>query len=285
MRETGISSPASGWELSVQKIDSVSCETLYLEKIMTGLMIGGFSCDGPDAPTYILRLSFVHPEKSWHRADEGWAKINKRFKKVHGVDLNERLITKITHMLSISCDDLVVAMNTNCRDWVLRFVGGKVQTIWDSPCNMKDATKEIDKGIDRTLENSSEPSSNDVHEGRLTGETVVAFMDEEYERIGATVKNLDSDSQYAEVIIEGIRGEVVEHQNYWERLQATFFIAEKRNTYEVRLLLDGQYAAGISQPPLSAYIDMEPSYATDLEVYAELVLTRLKNHLKSWRLK
>lgn len=154
-------------------------------------------------------------------------------------------------------------------------------------CKMVGERTLITTGITQALKDSQVPSSSNSFGGRaLTGELILRFLDAEFGNKGATVKRLHSDSNYAEANIEGLRGEVIEHQKNWEKLQASFFISEKDNAHEVRILLDGQYAAGINnQPPLSAYKDMEPTHSKSLQIYAASILSRLKTQLTTGELK
>lgn len=287
LKETGIASPALGWEVNVAGLAAISCADLSPEDANSVLHMYGIDCTKPDVPKYILRLNFKHPEKTWHKTEDGWGKLNESFRVAHGVDLDERLIIKISHLLSTRAQDIRISMETSCKSWQFQFYGGSVKRVMGHGCKMaEENTTMITSGITQALKDSSVPSSSNSFGGRvLTGELVLRFLDAEFGKKGATVKRLGSDSNYVSVIVEGLRGEVIEQQKYWERLQAFFFISEKGNAQEVRLLLDGHYAAGMKQPPLSAYYDMEKTHSKSLQLYATSILERLKTQLATGELK
>lgn len=250
--DTGISSPASGWKIDVAGLDAISCVGLSQEIADNLKYHDGIDCakPKPTVPQYILRLKFTHPEEIWHDADDGWAKLNDTFRNAHGVTLDERLIAKISHLLSIRSQDVRISMQTYCRSWSSQFVGGIVEKLGGWECQMAGASTLITTGISQALKDTKIPSSSHSIGGTaITGELVLQFMDEEFRKKGANVKRLNSDSNYAEAIVERMRGEVIEQQKYWERLQVSIIISKKGDAHELRLLLDGQYAAGINQPP------------------------------------
>ncbi|MDG4562469.1 MAG: hypothetical protein P9E88_14365 [Candidatus Competibacter sp.] len=280
LKETGISSPAPGWEVNVLGLDAITCTGLSPQSASSALHEDGIDCTKPDVPQFILRLNFMHPEKIWHDADDGWAKLNDSFKDAHGVTLDERLIVKISHLLSIRSKDVRISMQTYCKRWLSQFHEGTVKKVWGEACMMAGSSTLITSGITQALRDSNIPSSSNSFGGNaLTGELILRFLDADLGKKGAIIKRLNSDSNYAEATIERLRGEVIELQKYWERLQASFIISKKGNAHEVRLLLDGQYAAGINQPPLSAYSDMEPAHSKSLQLYADSILARLKAKL------
>ena len=88
--------PRLDGEVNVLGLDAITCTGLSPQSASSALHEDGIDCTKPDVPQFILRLNFMHPEKIWHDADDGWAKLNDSFKDAHGVTLDERLIVKIS---------------------------------------------------------------------------------------------------------------------------------------------------------------------------------------------
>lgn len=286
LTDSGMLSPADGWELKVQGLDGISCTGLLPKDAVTALYLDGIDCGRPFPPKYILRLTFMHPEKIWHDADDGWKRLNSSFKTAHGITLDERLLFKLSHMLQTRVGDVRISMETYCKSWQSQFIEDQVRQVSGEACMMAGASTLITKEVSKSLKDTSIPSSSRPINGIISnGDEIIKFLESKYKVEGAVVKKLSSEQNYAEVIIEGLRGKVIEQQKNWERLQVSFIVSANEKGQEVRLLLDGQYAAGLNQPPISGYSDMEPTYSKALQLYAASLLASLKDHVTTGVLK
>jgi hypothetical protein len=85
--------------------------------------------------------------------------------------------------------------------------------------------------------------------------TVEKFLDAKFE--SKNIQYLSREPDYVEVIVRGLKGYVVKGSPYWERLMI-FFIKqpdEKSGDYRIRLIADGDLAAGAGGYPPDSQFD------------------------------
>jgi hypothetical protein len=82
-------------------------------------------------------------------------------------------------------------------------------------------------------------------------------------------------------VVRKLRGEVILQGRFWEKFQV-FLTAYPYESEFVKfhLVLDGQYASGLTPPSDQAYSDMEPTYTSSLREYGEKVMVHIRSSLK-----
>lgn len=276
----GLSQPSNGWELKVEKLIEVRCAEDG-KKIEFHLG-GGIDCRDRSSPVphFILLIKFKHPDKIWHNAPDGWEVLNSQFYASKNVSLNERLLFKLSHLLDERIEAVRIHMQTYCIDWDLQSVQGEVRKVDGMSCKMVGERTLITKTLTAEAANAIANSSlTRVSEISFNGARIAEFFDRHFGPKNVAIKKVAIEDQYVEVILSGLRGEVIEGTKYWERLQSSVLVADRGDYFELRLLLDGQFAAGLNPPPITAFSDMEPVYSKSLQVYAGQLLASLKEYL------
>lgn len=287
LSESGMSTPANGWRLNVEGVgEELLCPRVPVEA--EGIYGKSFlikkDCSKISQKKHILRLSINDDD---YRAG-GWYRLNYDFRDLHGITIDERLLLKFSHMLSVPVDDVMVSMETRCLFWKFQFIENKIVNTESHICAMTTASEKISKNeISPFLKNAVVPISKDHFVGvfGLNGSAVINFLKSEFNNEGVNVKIIKYSEYYVEVIIEGLRGKIIDQQNNWERLEVMFIISPYAEGSEVRLVLDGRYAAGINRPSISSYSDMELIHSKELQLYASSLLTKLKIYFTSGDIK
>lgn len=283
LTETGLSQPSTGWELKVGQLTPIDCSVLS-EEARVKMFFSGINCDSPNVPRYVLHISFKHPEKIWHNADVGWARINESFKQAHKITLDELLIFKLAHMLGEHANDVSISMDTYCKSWNLQRIKGEIRQVSGQTCKMAGESTLVTKDLLASAKNAIIGSAQTKLGARAVSGTIIArFLEAYFGEKKAVVKTVAVEDGYVEAFIENIRGEVISGKNFWERLQASIVLADKGPSIEIRLFLDGQFAAGLNPPPLTAFSDMEPTHSKELHIYAGAFLTSMKRYLEGER--
>lgn len=279
LHNTGLSQPSDGWELKVDRLIQCNKTRPFIELFSNFETV---ACVDPllSEPLFILSLGFRHPEERWHEAKTGWGVLNSHFRASKGVSLDERLLFKLSHLLGVKADSVVISMHTHCIGWHLKAIGGEVREHDGFECFMVGGSTLITKEL--TVKAATSPPDSALT--RMTkisidGAQVTEFFDKHFGPKKTSIAKVAIEDHYVEVILSDLRGEVIEEKNYWERLQSSILVADRGEFIELRLLLDGWFAAGLNPPPITAFSDMEPVHSKSLQVYAGQLLSSLKQFL------
>jgi hypothetical protein len=107
-------------------------------------------------------------------------------------------------------------------------------------------------------------------------------------RKGKIVYRQAPEEGFIDFVVEGVKSEIIESKNFWERIQITLFYdeygLEQENieyvALKMRCVIDGRYGTGLGKPSSEGYIyDMEPDYAEQLQGYAVKLLMQLEKLL------
>lgn len=92
---------------------------------------------------------------------------------------------------------------------------------------------------------------------------------------------LTTEPDFVEVIVRGIRGQVIRGGRDWERLQLTIAVTGSGNQRMLRVTADGRLASGLGGYPSDSQFtrDMEPQYSMNLSEYTKRFARSLRNHL------
>lgn len=78
-----------------------------------------------------------------------------------------------------------------------------------------------------------------------------------------------------ELTVRSLRGQVIKGNRYWERLQIFLVATPEGRKLRLNMAIDGQFCAGLTAPPDTAYRDMEPQHSGSLLGYAKSLMADL----------
>lgn len=134
----------------------------------------------------------------------------------------------------------------------------------------------------RSAPNSRELKVNDTGSVNLTldygqiNKAAVEFYNKKY---GSKVKILKNQSTI-EILIEGIKGEISNDSNFWEKLKIQTYIFSTDWQVHLSIVIHGKCASGWNQPGDKDYKDIEDQFPGRLNEYADKLITDLTNYLK-----
>jgi hypothetical protein len=110
---------------------------------------------------------------------------------------------------------------------------------------------------------------------------VDAFLPERFTIGEPRFEYLEKSGAYVEVLVKGLRGEVIDGGGFWERIQLSFFVTGSEETRRLRVFVDGRLASGLGgYPPDTQFtMDMEPDHAESLDVFARALVVALRDHI------
>lgn len=136
---------------------------------------------------------------------------------------------------------------------------------FDAVVQYQEATKAAGSAAERALMSPVDPSLS----GEWSIDRLHILLAKKYEDRGAKVTLTAKTESWLSLVVRGLKREVIPTQAYWERLQVFIFLEKLANAARVRLVLDGKYGPGLSQPSELAYVDMEPTYTSQLNEYGK----------------
>ena len=82
-------------------------------------------------------------------------------------------------------------------------------------------------------------------------------------------------------IVSGLKNEILDSLNKWERIQLDFYII---NNNKFLLYVDAFYATGLGnkEPPLAGYIDMEQKHYKELSYYAKELRYEIEDYFQKY---
>ena len=110
---------------------------------------------------------------------------------------------------------------------------------------------------------------------KLTTDQIENYMENKFSVPGVKFITSEKTENWISLVVKNIRNEVIDNEKYWERLQLFIFVSREANFDQVRLVLDGKYAAGLRAPSSLGYTDMEPKYVTNLSEYGNKLIQEL----------
>jgi hypothetical protein len=112
-------------------------------------------------------------------------------------------------------------------------------------------------------------------------ERAVAFLTSKFHNRG-TVNFTERDAKRLEIVVTGLRGEVISGEHYWEKLKVDLIFSPDGNATTFYLIVDGDYATGVegsAMPVDTAYSNMDNDYENDLHQYVQIFGTSLRTFL------
>jgi hypothetical protein len=113
-------------------------------------------------------------------------------------------------------------------------------------------------------------------------ESLSRFLNTYYSAKGGKVTVLENTARYLELIVRGLKGEVVKGGAQWERLSLAISVSSTgSDREEVRTITEGFLASGFGYPPDDSFTQsMEPAHTRDLHEYTKALLSRIVEFIK-----
>lgn len=227
----------------------------------------------PDAvPTTLIRLR-ARMTRSELRA------VERGFEERAGIPLWLRVFQKINLGGHLHARNVLIWMPVPCSGGsIYQTAPGVVRRIGPE-CTAATAAADLPAGvIDDVLTGTSAASPSP--EIDLATE-VDAFLPERFTIGEPRFEYLEKSGAYVEVLVKGLRGEVIDGGGFWERIQLSFFVTGSEETRRLRVFVDGRLASGLGgYPPDTQFtMDMEPDHAESLDVFARALVVALRDHI------
>ena len=206
--------------------------------------------------------------------------IEKQFMETAGLPLWQRVLQKISLTENILTKDIVIDMPVWCSGGLIyEFEPGSVGRT-GLECLMASSKIEMPNILTSRLGRAEEKTLN-FREIDLSKE-VKAFLPNFILDPNAHFDYQETTSSYVEVLVRGIRGQVINGGRDWEKLQIVFHLNSLgRASSTMRVFVDGQIASGIGAYPPDAQFtrSMEPTHSENLTQYAKKLTDQFKDRL------
>jgi len=103
-------------------------------------------------------------------------------------------------------------------------------------------------------------------------------------RYGNNSNIIEKNNYKVRYIISGLKNEILENSNKWERIQLDIYILDQ---YKFLLYIDAFYATGlgVKEPPISGYLDMEKNHYSELSYYVKQLKYRIEKFIQEYEKK
>jgi len=222
-----------------------------------------------DRPALLVKFS-VKKDRNFVRATEA------AFEKEHGVSLWHRLLQKIGHLETVSAKRIVVLAPVWC-DGSLVYLDG------DSAYRHGPICLSGSSAVPLSLDTSVNSSVSATLSGkrRNLSDSLPVFLKQFFNNNDVRYDYLAQDPDYVEVIIRGLRGQIISGGKDWEKFLLTVSItgADPRM---LRATVDGQLASGIGTYPADTQFtrDMDTQFKGNVNEYSKKLIVGLRKFLE-----
>jgi hypothetical protein len=225
-----------------------------------------------DRPCLVVSLRAKQDRDVFEATERG-------FELKYKVGLWYRVLDKVSAVEAVSANQIVVFVPVWCDQQLVYLTRDRSASRHGSVCLSASASKPL-----ITASNVAAASVHNIMASKLPSlaESVPAFL-ESFMRPAKPLQLLSTEADFVEVIVRGLRGQVIRDGPDWEKLKCTFALTpgEKDRPSMLRVILDGQIASGLGDYPQdSAFTrDMEPEFYKSLAEYTSGLADSLSKHL------
>jgi len=208
------------------------------------------------------------------------SKFEKKFYRQYGVTFWNKVFRKLSYTLGIKSKDIVLYIPIYCSGrYVYEHVIGYPNRYGDECMSAVNKIK---------LENINEEYFTKASRRKIQNEidfksVIPRFLSSYFTKDSIKIDYLAKSKSFVEVIIRGLKGEVLPSSTLWEKLQLVFIKSGMHpNDLELIVMADGQLSAGIGEyPPDTQFTrDMEPEYSESLTNYAKKISTSINDFIR-----
>jgi len=210
-----------------------------------------------------------------------WESIERDFLARTGETLWDKFARKVGLALKVSSRRIAIDLKVACGGNDVSLQNGQLQRD-ESRC----VAASVSSIVAPTPSMSAPVSLTAVNLESHFGERVRKFFIKKYEQKNATLTFLEVSDDSVEVIVRGLKGEVLNGGRAWELIQimvSKFRGPMEHSPYKLKVTADGRIASGIGRyPPESAFTtDMEPASAKSLNDFARATLVEIQRVMES----
>lgn len=224
--------------------------------------------NGDAKPRYVVRMRI-------HGSREEIRDIERKFMSQDNVSLWDRVLRKISLSANIPSRKIVVVVPIYCAgSLAFEFRPGSAgRSLME--CASASAAVDVAKLGAGTMGLSAVGKVNNSLD---LPDAIAKFMAIFLPSPEVNIQYLTKDSSFVDMILRGIRGQVIKGGTEWEKIQISVV---KSGDTEVRFLIDGLLASGVGgYPPDSQFTkSIEPGNAQDLTVYTKALATAFGDYL------
>lgn len=202
------------------------------------------------------------------------------FLKAHKVGLWERILQKISAMEGISARRIVCYVPIGCAKDEVAFLKAQNLAAREQGTRCSGVTVAIP--LIATTKVAGSGLSKFATPPNLA-DTIPKFLAFYMPDVQTDLDFLTTEPDFVEVIVRGLRGQVVRGGADWERTQLTFVVTggAKGKPAILRVTIDGRLASGVgTYPPDSQFTrDMEPKNSITMTEYAKRLGNALRVHI------
>jgi len=252
------------------------------EKRLTKQIAAGENIHWPTGLKETERPRFIILFRPKQGGDEFDATEN-AFLKAHKVSLWIRIFQKISALEGISARSIVAYVPVWCSANLVYLDAGHDAYRHGSVCTS--ASSSVPLGTTVKVASGATPwfRFGFTSSAESLSDAVRTVISSLTSAGGAGLDFLSTESDFVEVTVRGIRGQVIRGGRDWERLQITAAITGggNNNRRTLRVTVDGRVASGLGgYPPDSQFTrDMEPQYSMNLTEYTKRLANALRDRL------
>jgi hypothetical protein len=202
------------------------------------------------------------------------------FWKQHNIGLWDRIFQKISAVEGISARRIVAYIPIWCSAQLV-YLDNTDHFADRHGWECMSASTSIPLGI--TANAGSSGVSKISSSPRSLGDTLPNFLPLFMSSGGVNLEFLTAEPDFVEVLVRGVRGQVIRGGRDWERLQLTIAVTGGGNNHQLilRVTVDGRIASGLGGYPQDSQFtrDMEPQYSMNLTEYAKRLASALRDRL------
>lgn len=211
------------------------------------------------------------------------SELEKLFYKNYGIPIWDRIFKKLSFISSIRSKDIVISMlyrNQNNLDLIFEERLGFTSKYSEGYRSIS-TRRSIDITYEKNLTKASRKKLTSLID---LSQIIPTFLPSFISSPKAKFSYLEKSNNFVEVIIRGLKGEVIQGGNEWEKIQISFIRSSQNSGIkELIVLVDGHLASGIGRSPEDMQFtkSMEPKFSNNLNNYAKKLSTSLISYIKS----
>ncbi|MBP0019865.1 MAG: hypothetical protein J7647_20215 [Cyanobacteria bacterium SBLK] len=263
------------WQLKVDSIELYECKDLEDEKKAL--------CER-DGTSYFYKIDLqLHQSPQERDGLRFWDDYNQQFYNIYGIELDDKLLLEASHLLGVPGYKVDIEIHTEYSSRIITMNSEyKIHSVLRRQSHHQEAQVSI------PLDSLPSNLTTRVNSTRIqtnvdsTQQKIIDFLKNRY-NFRKNYENwqwIKNDKDYISFSISGLKNEVFQRNNRWEKLKITIFLDEVDDELELTLIVSGYIAPGLGYPPPTrAYLGMEPRYSGELQSYTNNLITQLQESL------